>query len=205
MKESFQFKKPVIIAMVGLVGSGKSSVARAIGRLVDAAVISGDDIRVALRRQGKKYERARRIAEKIAERHLRNGKSVVLDSDFIDAQKRKSLEKKARAFGTPVFYVRAHAEPDIMIGCIISAQYRKSPYDFFGGASSAWKGKESGAVVKLREMWRRTPHHMRWSKKGGGAWTMRRFSFLFADIDTTDRKSWKKQVLVVAGKIQKGR
>ena len=41
-------KKPLIVAMIGLVGSGKSSVARELARHIGATVVEGDAIRVEL-------------------------------------------------------------------------------------------------------------------------------------------------------------
>src|SRR5882724_11187243 len=52
-------QKPVVIALIGLVGSGKSSVARELAEKIGATVISGDDIRIELRAQGERYDKAR--------------------------------------------------------------------------------------------------------------------------------------------------
>ena len=42
---------PVIVAIIGLVGSGKSSVAQELAKHIGATVIEGDDIRIELRKQ----------------------------------------------------------------------------------------------------------------------------------------------------------
>lgn len=196
-------KQSIIIAMVGLVGSGKTSVARDLAKHLRAEVIEGDAIRVWLRKEKLDYKKARAIAEALAEEYVRRGKNVVIDSDFIDANKRKALEKKARMISVRIAYVRVCVNPDAAIGRIISASYRKSPDDFFGGAASAWKGKQSGVVVKIREMWRRTPHHYRWNKKNGGTWALRKFPFVDFMVDTTDGKTWKKLVVDIARKLKK--
>ena len=44
-------EKPVIVAVIGLVGSGKSSVAQELAKHIGATVIEGDDIRIELRKQ----------------------------------------------------------------------------------------------------------------------------------------------------------
>lgn len=196
-------KQPIIVALVGLVGSGKTSVARDLAKYLHAEVIEGDAIRVRLRKEKLDYEKARAIAEALAEEYVRCEKNVVIDSDFIDANKRKVLEKKARVFGARVAYVRVCVNHDAAIGRIMSAPYRKSQDDFFGGASSVWRGKQSGAVVKVREFWRRTPHHYRWSEKDGGAWISRKLPFVDFMVDTTDWKTWKKQVVEIARKLKK--
>jgi hypothetical protein len=84
-----------------------------------------------------------------------------------------------------------------MTGRAITANYRNRPEDFFGGASTIWNGNEQsrGSVVKLREMWRRTPHHYRWENKGGGRWILRKLPFpVLATINTGDSTGWKQNV-----------
>lgn len=188
-------QEPVIIAMIGLVGSGKSFVAKELAQLIGATVINADDIRVELRRRGERYERARAIAENIALEVLAYGGNVIMDSDFIDIRKRAILREKARQAGVRLEFVCTYANPDVVLGRIITAKY--SPEDFFGGASCEWFGSdhERGAVVKLREMWRRTPLHYRWKNKGGGRWSLNNPPCkVLADIDTSDPASWRREV-----------
>ncbi len=200
-------KKPVIVAIVGLVGSGKSSVAKALAPLIGATIIEGDAIRVELRKVGERYEGARKIAENAMKEVIRRGGNVIFDSDFIDAKKRASLVAKAKKAKARLLFIRTFADYDVMAGRVISAsaKYKNSPEDFFGGASSKWKGEEKGAVVKLREMWRRTPHHYQWDKKavsGGGAWVLKKLPFpIFATIDTTDAEKWKAELAKVCLKF----
>lgn len=188
-------KKPIIIAIVGLTGSGKSSVAKALAKAINAKVIDGDAVRTALRKRGQNFGQVRNIVEKTAISALKSGRSVVLDSDFVDSKKRKSLEAKAKKSSVKIFYLRVFSDRDIMIGRLISAKY--SPKSFFGGASSVWQGQNKGAVVALREMWRRTPHHYKWSGVGGGKFELRKLPIKFlAEIDTG--KNWRQKVRQVA-------
>jgi len=197
--------RPIIVALIGLVGSGKSSVARELARYIGAAVVEGDGIRVELRKQGERYERARAIAENVAVEVVKRGGNVILDSDFIDAKKRASLREKARKAGTRLVFICTYCDLDVMKGRIITATYRDHTDDFFGGAESQWKrssGQSKGAVVKLREMQRRMPLHYRWTGKGGGQWTIKNPPCaVLADIDTTNPASWKREVEKCAKKI----
>lgn len=197
-------EKPIIVAMIGIVGSGKTSVAKALAERIGATVIEGDKIRVELRRQDENYERARAIAENVALEITERGGNVILDSDFIDPKKRASLREKARKAGVPVAFVCVYAEYDVMVGRIITANYRNRADDFFGGAPSKWQGDErlQGAIVKLRELWRRTPLHYKWDEKVGGQWTIKNPPCpVIADIDTTDPGIWKAEVSKLARKI----
>lgn len=197
-------KAPVIVAMIGLVGSGKSSVAQELAERIGAAVVDGDKIRVELRKRGEHYEHARTIAENVSIEVIGHGGNVILDSDFIDAKKRASLREKARKAGVRLFFICTYANLDIMVGRIITAAYQDRVDDFFGGASSKWEGGETskGAVVKMREMLRRISHHYRWENKAGGRWVIRKPPCaVLADIDTTDREKWKREVEKCAERI----
>lgn len=197
-------KKPIIVALIGLIGSGKSSVARELAKHLGATVIESDAVRIELRKQGEQYEKARTIAENAALEVVTRGGSVILDSDFIDAKKRASLREKARTMGIRVVFICTYCDLDVTEGRIITATYRNRVTDFFGGASSKWKGNEQskGAVVKLREMRRRLPQHYRWINKGGGQWEIKNPPCaVLADIDTTDPTSWKHEVEKCAKKL----
>lgn len=190
-------EKSVIVALIGLVGSGKSSVARELAKHIGATIIEGDDIRIELRKQGERYERARAIAENVALEVVTRGGSAILDSDFIDAKKRASLREKARIMGVRVVFICTYCDLDVMEGHIITATYHDRTDDFFGGADSKWKGNEQskGAVVKLREMRRRMPLHYRWVNKSGGQWIIKNPPCaVLADINTTDPVLWKREV-----------
>ncbi len=198
-------KKPVIVAMIGLAGSGKSSVAKELANLIGANIIEGDEIRVLLRKEGERYEGVRKIAENAALEIIKKGGSVVMDSDHVDQKKRASLREKAKRAGAKLLFIRTYSDFDIMAGRIITAAYYKD--DFFGGASTKWQESEQskGAVVKIREMWRRTPHHYRWDAKavsGGGNWVLKKLPFdIFVSIDTSNSKYWKSEIKKAAQKI----
>ncbi|HCR52558.1 TPA: hypothetical protein DIV48_02830 [Candidatus Kaiserbacteria bacterium] len=195
-------KQPIIVALIGLVGSGKSSVAQELAKHIGATVIEGDAIRIELRKQKARYEGTRGIAESVALEVIQRGGNAILDFDFIDAKKRATVRQKARRAGVRTIFVCTYCDHDVMAGRVISAAYHAG--GFFGGASSRWKGnaQSKGAVVKLREMWRRTPHHYRWVNTGGGRWVIKNPPCaVFADIDTTDPISWKRKVRQCAKKL----
>lgn len=192
-------KKPKIVAIVGLVGSGKSSVAKYLAKLIGAKVISANAIRVALRKKNKGYDQVANLVEKETSLAIKRGKNVILDSDFVNSKKREKLESKASKLAK-IFYLRIFSEKDIMIGRLISAKYTSN--DLYGGASTDWPGKNKGAIVALREMWRRTPHHYKWSEIGGGRFELRKLPIKFiAEIDTTTQ-SWKTQIKKSAKRIR---
>ncbi|MBU1291877.1 AAA family ATPase [Patescibacteria group bacterium] len=197
-------KNPVVIAIIGLVGSGKTSVVRELAKLLPATIVEGDDIRVQLRKQSERYEGARKIAENAVLKVIKQGGNVILDSDHIDQKKRASLREKVKQAGAKLIFIRTHANYDVMAGRAIIAEYRPSKDDFFGGAGlkSKWQDSNPGAVVKLREMWRRTPNHYRWENKVGGRWVLKKLPFnVFVTVDTTDENEWKAEIQKVVKRI----
>lgn len=196
--------QPLIVGLLGLVGSGKSSVAIELVQYIGGTVVESDAIRVLLRKEGEAYKYVRQIAENIALEVIQRGGNIILDADQIDDRKRASIREKAGKAGARLVFIRAYADPDVMFGRILSANYQNRPDDFFGGAKTSWQGtdQERGAVIKLREAWRRTPHHYRWINEGGGRWELKKLPFaLFADIDTTDSTKWRKKIKEVAQKL----
>lgn len=197
-------KKPMIVAMVGLVGSGKSEVARELALPIGATIIEGDQIRVHLRLVGERYEVTQEIAEEAALAIIWSGGNAIVDADHIDPKKRAGLRKVADESEAHLIFIRTFANPDVVIGRIITSPYRNIPEDFFGGAKTIWQGSEQsrGAVIKVREMWRRTPHHYDWSGDGGGKCNLKNLDFpIFAMLDTTVDSEWIPKVQAIADQI----
>lgn len=198
--------KPLIVAFIGLIGSGKSSVARELTKHIGGTVICGDNIRIELRKQKEKYDHARIIAGNVALEVVNNGGNAILDSDFVDGKKRASIREKAQKVGAKLIFIRTYCDFDVVVGRILTTRYKDCVEDFFGGASSKWKGGEQlkGVVVKIRELWRRTPQHYRWTNKVGGKWILKKFSFnFFAEIDTTNEERWRQEVKKYAKTLDK--
>ena len=197
-------KKRLFVGTIGLVGSGKTAVAELLSRELGAAVISADAIRIALRKKRAGYGRVEDICGMLAQTILARGGSVIVDSDFADAQKRNSFKKLAKDRGAESYFVRTVKQDiDTMIGTAITRTYRKGVDDFFTGAGTTWQGKQRAAVVKLREMWRRIPHHYLWSKDGGGAWIQKTIPQVYTIIDTSRPSTVAKQVRDVARALRR--
>src|SRR3989338_3681959 len=198
-------KKPLIVGFLGLVGYGKSTVAKELAPRIGATIIEGDAIRVHLRKEGEPYKYVRQMAENIALEVLKRSGNVILDADQIDGKKRASIREKVRKAGARLVLLRTYADPHTMFGRILAAEYRHSPDDFFGGAKTRWEegtDQQRGAVIKFGEAWRRTPHHYRWVNEGGGRWELKKLPFtIYADIDTTDVTKWKSEVKKIGEKL----
>lgn len=185
---------PVIVSWVGLIGSGKSTLARELGRMLGWQVISNDKIRVTLREKGNGFnpQNTYEIVSAMVSKILKNGGNVILDSDFVDGQKRKKLEKFARKFRAKVVYIRAFCDRDIMIERLLKVRYNPKTNLF------------KNSTIAIREHLRRYPWHYRWSKAEGGKYTLRNLGVKFlAEIDTSKPSNWKQKIKFVAERMKK--
>lgn len=192
--------RPVVVAMVGLTGSGKSAVARVVAERLAAATLRSDDVRVRLRDAGLGADATRRIYEELCLDVVRGGGNVVLDSDFVAPDKRRRLERVLAGVGARVVYVRTLCEFDVMIG----RAFRAEADPFFSGAATIWdgSGKERSAVVKIREAQRRIPLHYSWDGAGGvGRYQARALRFVHHTVNTSKHEVWRQQAAAVAAAI----
>src|SRR3989344_5717999 len=185
--------QPVVVALVGLVGSGKSSVAQKLAPLIGATIIQGDQIRVELRKRGESYGfQVRAITEAGGRFVVKNGGNVIIDSDQIDFNKRENIQEKVEQVGARLVFIRIHSDIDLAIGRIINNN--KKLGEFFEGASSKESSNYKPAVIKIKEIWRRTPYHYEWNAEKGGAWILKKLPIEFvADVDTSTPE-WEKAV-----------
>lgn len=120
--------KPFVVIVAGLTGTGKSTLARALGRRLGAAVISSDLTRKRLagdraRSGPAPYEhgiytgamtaRAYRKIIDEAEKRLAAGEGVVLDATFQKAAHRRAVLEAAARRGASVALVYCHARASV--------------------------------------------------------------------------------------------
>lgn len=194
-----------IIGIIGLVGSGKSAIARILASELPGIIVEGDAVRVMLREAGASYDRTWKICENIAIAAAGSGAHVVLDADYFAAEKRASLNHASKDAGIYALYLRTFCDFDVMIGRMITASYPEN--SFFGGASTQWQGTadQRGAVVKIRELIMRLPSHYKMEKTKYPAryqWMQRKFSFVHFVVNTTDEKKWPEEVRKIAKQIR---
>lgn len=194
-----------IVAMIGLIGSGKNAAAQALAKELPGIVVEGDAVRVRLREAGAGYDRAWKICENTAIAAAERGAHVVVDTDYVAAEKRASLNRAAKGAGVDVVYLRTICDLDMMIGRMIMAPYPE--YSFFGGASTQWQGggDQRGAVVKIRELIMRLASHYKMEKTKYPArfqWVPRKFSFVHFIVDTADEKKLPGEIKKIVKQIR---
>ena len=117
-------QKPLLVAMVGLVGSGKSIVARELAQQIKAPVVNSDQIRAELKELGETSLDGARIytlAEKLALEVIHHGGNAVLDSDFIGDVKRSRLDQTAAREKMELRFFQVRCDLDTAIQRVISS------------------------------------------------------------------------------------
>jgi predicted kinase len=119
-------KKPFMLAMTGLSGTGKSVVAASLSRALGISIVSTDIVRKELEisdegqpgwRQGK-YEPAKRsnvYQEMInrAQAIVATGEPVILDASFLEVERRQEAAHAASAVGVPVVFVETISSDEV--------------------------------------------------------------------------------------------
>jgi predicted kinase len=187
---------PRLFVLIGLVGAGKSSVAKYIAEKREGTiVVNANDIRLRLRKIQNSYANDRLVGEFTIFGLLNRGYSVVADSDHGDERKRKSLLsqlKDIQDLKIEVHYIRVYADFEVIAQRI----FEKTKYEgetIYSVAVEGLKDRISSAVIRLREFWRRTPHHYDWIEEVGGQWKLKEPPVpLLADLDTGS--DWQKEL-----------
>lgn len=184
---------PVIVAFVGTIGSGKSTIARMLKKYLGWEIIKKDDIRVVLRERGRGFSPANThaVADAMLTKILNGGGNAILDSDFVSIPKRKKLEKFAKRFHARIVYIHVACIIDVALSRLLHARYNPKTTLF------------QTSTVAVREYMRRLPLHYRWSP-GGGRWIPKKLSIrLFAEIKMEEPRVWKRKIKYVAEKLKK--
>ena len=185
---------PVIVALVGVSGVGNSTIASALHKRLGWPVVEKNNIRVMLRQKGRGFtpQKTNEIFYAMLEKILAGGGSAILDTDFVQREARRKLEKFARECHVRIVYLRLVCEEDVTLERIVHSHHDPKT-DIF-----------PSTAVALREHMRRLLWHYSWSESKGGKLTLRRLPVKFmAEIDTEKSAVWQKKVRVAADRLKR--
>jgi aminoglycoside phosphotransferase family enzyme/predicted kinase len=125
--------RPALIAMSGLSGTGKSTVAMALARALDIPVFASDVVRKELVGQASPasaaWERGLYAPEQVeatyerlielATQTLDAGRATIVDATFLDGKRRERLAAVARAAGVPLVLVETVCDEETAVGRIL--------------------------------------------------------------------------------------
>src|SRR4029077_14838300 len=102
--------RPSVVVMVGLPGSGKSFLARALAKRTPVVVLDSDAMRLVLfaepRHTKREHARLFPALHVVMERLLARGHSVIVDATNLKEWSRRPYYKIAEKYGAPVVLVR---------------------------------------------------------------------------------------------------
>ena len=130
--------QPSLIAMTGLSGTGKSTVATALARALDAAIFASDVVRKELEghvgpapaawKQGfytpERTETTYERLWELAAQTLAAGRTTILDATFLDERRRERLVAVARTAGVPLVLVETVCGEETAFGRILARSRR---------------------------------------------------------------------------------
>ncbi len=107
--------KLFIVATIGLVGSGRTTVARILAEKLNGAVlVQANSARFLLKEAGLPWgENVRQVLKGVATDLLKRDYGIVFDGNASDAEDRDNIEEIAEKTGARVFYVRINIEPEL--------------------------------------------------------------------------------------------
>jgi uncharacterized protein len=124
---------PVVVAMAGLAGSGKSSVAEAIAGAAGFRIVASDRVRKAKGAAPVRYDAAARSAvyaalRRAVDRSLGGRESLVVDATFIERAERERLARTVRGWGARLLFVHCVADEGV-VRARLAAREAGSPSD----------------------------------------------------------------------------
>ena len=148
-------ERPRVVVMVGLPGSGKSFLARAVARRTPAVVLDSDAMRSVLfaepRHTKREHGRLFPALHLVMERLLARGYSIVVDATNLKEVSRRPYYKIAEKCGAPVVLVRTWAPAPVIRKRLLDRSEARDADDRSTATVEVYERMRSGAERLTKE------------------------------------------------------
>jgi predicted kinase len=109
--------RPFVIGIIGLISSGKTTVAKLLNeKLTGTVLVKSDSARFLLKEAGLKWgENVVEVLSNTARWLLRNGYSIIFDGDCIREEKRKEIQKLVDELDAKFYIIRIKPNKDLSL------------------------------------------------------------------------------------------
>ena len=163
-------RKPCLVLVGGLPGTGKSTLAQALVDKADFCLIRSDVVRKELAGRADSYRESALFGEGLytpdwndrtyaeclrrAEALLFEGKRVLIDASFREEKRRRAFLEAAAGFGTPGVFLLCQAEPDTVRARIAGRRNDASDADWsiYQAAAKTWQKPGEHTAKNLWEI-----------------------------------------------------
>lgn len=115
-----------ILAAVGLVAAGKTTVIGPLTERLSLLRLSNDEVRRLMKKRGMNYDHLRSIAIPIFNKYLSLGYSIALDNDCANPETVKLIDKAVKEFGLRVIWIHINPPESFVLNKI--RQYTGDPW-----------------------------------------------------------------------------
>ncbi len=107
--------RPFIVAMIALVGSGRTTVAKLLAKKLPGAIlVQANSARFLLKESEMEWgDNVKQILKGVAEDLLSKGYGVIFDGNASDEAERKNIQEIADKTGATVYYIRINIDPAV--------------------------------------------------------------------------------------------
>lgn len=155
-------RRPCLILIAGLPGTGKSTVAQALARFGKFQIIRTDVVRKELAQQSavdqiysdEWTERTYAECLQRAESHLFQGERIIVDANFRDESKRRMFLNAAKHWGVPCRIFLCRAEPEVVRSRLASRKGDVSDADWniYQQLAGTWEAPSDATHGILHEL-----------------------------------------------------
>jgi predicted kinase len=128
-----KIKKQFLLCFVGLVGSGKSTVAKLLSKKLGLIRIVSDEVRVILKKEGFNFKKVIDISKVVTSNYLDLGCSLALDGDSIQPQVRQYFNNLGRIKKIKIIWIHINTPEKQILSRMKSGNLSK----FFSSSTEA--------------------------------------------------------------------